>query len=62
VALNKYWGHCDLDRYLHKMSVPMVQEAVMISGMPQEVLDRIWEEDRGKSPSFKWHKTETKQV
>ena len=62
MALNKFWGPCDTEKYLHKMSVPMVQEAVMISGMPEAVINRIWEKEKPSKASFTWTKTETKRI
>jgi len=47
---------------MHTMSLPMVYEAIAISGMPQEVIDRIWEEEKPTKPTVKWSRKVTRQV
>ena len=45
-ALNKYWRPLTVKEYLHEMDIPMVSDAVAVSGLPKEVIDWIWEEKK----------------
>ena len=42
-ALNKYWRPISNYEFWHKLDIDEVNEAVSVSGMPKELIDKIWE-------------------
>lgn len=52
-ALNKYWRQLSVDEYLKKMDIPATNNAIVVSGFPEEVANWIWVEDQKVGAHFK---------
>lgn len=51
-ALNKYWRPVTESEYLHKMDIPMTNNAIIVSGFPKELVDWIWVEELQEGAHF----------